>query len=338
MTVGVAVIGAGRAGMIHARNFAGRVPGGRLVAVADPVLVKAGAGCFELPGVKVLADYRAVLNDPDVRAVVVATPTAFHKEIVVAAARSGRHVLCEKPMAMDAVECAAMIDAAERGCVKLQIGFMRRYDAAFVDAWRLLDTGAIGGLVQVKSLTHGPSVPKPWMYDLGKSNGPLAEVNSHDIDTLRWFTGAEFEEVYAIAGNYRCPDARAGHPDFYDNVLLTARFDNGMQGMVGGAQGVGYGYDARCELLGEKGLITIGSLGTSTTGLYTQESGTTRIEKSWTDLFDEAYVAEDREFVNAIADDRQPRVGGRDGLEAVRVVNAGNKSIAERRPVKLSEV
>lgn len=338
MTVGVAVIGAGRAGMIHARNFAGRVPGGRLVAVADPALVKAGAGCFELSGVKVLADYREALNDPDVRAVVVATPTAFHKEIVVAAARSGRHVLCEKPMAMDAVECEAMIDAAERGCVKLQIGFMRRYDAVFVEARRLLDTGSIGGLVQVKSLTHGPSVPKPWMYDLRKSNGPLAEVNSHDIDTLRWFTGSEFEEVYAIAGNYRCPDARAGHPDFYDNVLLTARFANGMQGMIGGAQGVGYGYDARCELLGEKGLITIGSLGTSTTGLYTREGGTTRIEKSWTDLFDEAYVAEDREFVNAITDDKEPRVGGSDGLQAVRVVNAGNKSIVERRPVKLSEV
>jgi myo-inositol 2-dehydrogenase/D-chiro-inositol 1-dehydrogenase/scyllo-inositol 2-dehydrogenase (NAD+) len=82
MTVGVAVIGAGRAGMIHARNFAGRVPGGRLVAVADPVLVKAGAGCFELPGVKVLADYRAALNDPDVRAVVVATPTAAHYRLL----------------------------------------------------------------------------------------------------------------------------------------------------------------------------------------------------------------------------------------------------------------
>jgi predicted dehydrogenase len=336
--LGIAVIGAGRAGMIHARNFAGAIEGARLRILADPVLGQAGAEVPDLPGVRAVADYRDALRDPGVRAVVVATPTAFHREIVVAAAAAGRHVLCEKPMAMDAAECRAMIEATDAAGMRLQIGFMRRYDAAFVEAKRLLESGAIGRLVQAKSITHGPSIPKPWMYDLRKSNGPLAEVNSHDIDSLRWLTGSEFEEVYAIAGNYRCPDAAAAFPDFYDNVVLTARFANGMQGMIGGAQGVRYGYDARCELLGEKGLITVGSAGTATTGLYTQDGGPTRIERSWMNLFAAAYEAEDRDFVRAIEEDRAPRATGRDGLEAVRVVNAGNRSIAERRPVRMAEV
>lgn len=338
-SVSVCVIGSGRAGLIHARNLAaGNVGGARLQALVDPVPEALAAGLKELGVERGYADWRAAVGDPAVDAVVIATPTAFHRDIAVAAAEAGKHILCEKPMAMNAAECEAMIAAAAKAGVVLQIGFMRRHDAAFVEAKRLLDSGAIGRLVQIKSITHGPSIPKPWMYDLRKSNGPLAEVNSHDIDTLRWFTGGEFETVYAMGDNYRCPDARSAFPDFYDNVLLTARFSNGIQGMIGGAQGVRYGYDARCELLGEKGLITVGSIGTTTTATYTAETGSTRIERSWMNLFEAAYLAEDRDFIECIRVARAPKAGGRDGLMAVRVVNAGNQSIAERRPVELSDV
>jgi myo-inositol 2-dehydrogenase/D-chiro-inositol 1-dehydrogenase/scyllo-inositol 2-dehydrogenase (NAD+) len=337
--IGVCVIGSGRAGMIHARNFAADcVPGARLVALADPAPEALGAGLKELSIDQGYGEWREALADRDVGAVVITTPTAFHREIAVAAAQAGKHILCEKPMAMNAAECEAMIAAADSGRVVLQIGFMRRHDAAFVEARRLLDSGVIGRLVQIKSITHGPSIPKFWMYDLEKSNGPLAEVNSHDIDTLRWFTGSEFETVYAMGDNYRCRDAKAEFPDFYDNVLLVARFANGMQGMIGGAQGVRYGYDARCELLGEKGLITVGCIGTTTTATYTAEGGSTRIEKSWMSLFETAYLAEDCDFAQCIRTGRAPRAGGRDGLMAVRVVNAGNRSIAERRPVEMKDV
>ena len=197
---------------------------------------------------------------------VVATPSVHHCEIVLAAAAAGKHILCEKPMAMNAAECDTMLAAAQRGGVKLQIGFMRRFDPGFVAAKERVDAGEIGSVVLVKSLTHGPTTPKPWMYDIRKSNGPLSEVNSHDIDTVRWFAGSEFEEVYAIGGNYRSPEARQQYPDFYDNVVLSARLTNGMQGSISGAQGVQYGYDARCEILGEKGLITVGSLAADSGG------------------------------------------------------------------------
>ena len=126
---------------------------------------------------------------PRVDAVVVVTPTSLHREVVLAAAKAGKHVLCEKPMAMDVRECDDMIDACARASVKLQIGFMRRYDESFRAAKERVDAGEIGEVVLVKSLTHGPSVPQEWMYDIAKSNGPLAEVNSHDIDAARWFTG-----------------------------------------------------------------------------------------------------------------------------------------------------
>ena len=320
---GIALIGCGRAGLIHARNFAAGIRDARLAALCDPVADALAAAGRELGVTACYTDYRQVLDDPAVHAVVVVTPTSLHREIVVAAARAGKHALCEKPMAMNAAECADMIRAAGRHRVKLQIGFMRRFDAGFVAARQRIASGEIGDVVLVKSLTHGPSVPKPWMYDIRKSNGPLAEVNSHDIDTLRWFTGGEFETVFAVAGNYRCPDAKKEFPDFYDNVVLTARFRNGMQGVITGAQGVGYGYDARCEALGQKGMITVGAW---------PGPG---MSQSWQTLFADAYRAEDEDFIRCILEDRPPRVTGLDGMRAVEVVNAGNESIQTGKPVSL---
>ncbi len=334
--IGIAIIGSGRAGMIHARNFAAGIEGSRLAAVVDPFKAAREAAAAELGLDRSYEDYRSALGDPDVDAVVVVTPTLYHRDIVLAAAAAKRHVLCEKPMAMTADECAEMDSACAAAGVKLQIGFMRRFDSNFVAAKEAIDSGAIGAPVLIKSLTRGPSVPQPWMYDIDKSNGPLAEVNSHDIDTLRWFSGSDISEVYAVAGNYRCPNAKAEFPDFYDNVVMTVRFGNGMQGCIDGAVSVGYGYDARLEILGTKGVIHVGSLEDGTVSICSSGSGILRpAVKSWRTLFTQAYIEEDRAFVRCILEDSPPRVTGRDGMMAVKVVNAGNRSIRTGTPVKL---
>jgi myo-inositol 2-dehydrogenase/D-chiro-inositol 1-dehydrogenase/scyllo-inositol 2-dehydrogenase (NAD+) len=173
------------------------------------------------------------------------------------------------------------------------------------------------------------------MYDLKKSNGPLAEVNSHDIDTLRWFTGSEFKTVYALGSNYRCQEAREAFPDFYDNVCLCASFESGMQGFIGGAQGVKYGYDARVEVLGTEGILFIGRLNETSVVSCTRNGIVTPVVKSWVDLFLGAYRAEDEDFVRCILEDRLPSVTGLDGLRAVEVVNAGNESIRTGEVVRL---
>jgi predicted dehydrogenase len=337
--LGICVIGSGRAGMIHARNFARRVTRARLVALTDshaPTLADAKA---ELEVETGYADYRQALADPRVDAVVVVTPTSLHREVVLAAARSGKHVLCEKPMGMNVRECDDMIDACATASVKLQLGFMRRYDESFRSAKERLDAGEIGEAVLVKSLTHGPSVPQEWMYDIAKSNGPLAEVNSHDIDAVRWFTGSEIVEVYALGGNYRCPQAREKYPDFYDNVAMVFRFADGRQGFIDGAASVGYGYDSRMEVVGTRGVLFVGRAEQDSVVTCSTDRGIVRpFVKSWRTLFTEAYYAEDQDFVDCILDGREPRVRGIDGRMAVAVVNAGNRSIAERKPVKVEGV
>ena len=334
--VGICLIGAGRAGMIHAANFRSRVPNAKIVAVADPFEEAAVKACGELGISKYYLSYREALQDDEVDAVVVVAPTVYHKEIVVASARAGKHVLCEKPMAMDEFECDEMIAACREKKVKLQMAFMRRFDESFVQAKEVIESGEIGNVVMVRSNTRGPSVPQKWMYDIEKSNGPLAEVNSHDIDTLRWFTGSEFKSVYAIAGNYRSPDALPDYPDFYDNVVMNARFTNGMQGCIDGAQGVGYGYDARVEVLGTKGIIFLGQVHEKSIITCTRDKGMVRpAMNSWRYLFRDAYFAEDVDFVQCILEDREPKVRGIDGKMAVKVVKAGNTSIKSKSIIEL---
>jgi predicted dehydrogenase len=326
----IGVIGTGRVGIIHAHNFARAVPHATLAWLVDPDEISRLNAAREV-GLNAnhgtTVDYREALKDERLDAVVIAMPTAFHKEIVVAAAEAGKHVLCEKPMALNAEECDEMTAACDAARVKLQIGFMRRFDAGFRDALARLQAGEIGELVHVRSLTHGPSIPKPWMFDMAQSNGPLAEVNSHDIDTVRWFADDDVAEVYAMAGNFRSPEARDAFPDFYDQIHLSMKFHRGAQGSISGAQGVRYAYDARAEIIGTEGILFVGGLRAPlVTCVNRDREIISTAVGSWRDLFADAYLEEDRAFVRSILDDSPSPVTGHDGKEAVKIVVAGNRS------------
>ena len=279
---------------------------------------------------------KAQMKNEDIDAVIIACPTKFHKEITVAAANAGKHIFCEKPMAMNEEECDEMIEAAEKNHVKLQIGFMRRFDESFQEAKKMIEVGEIGEVVSVKSHTRGPSKPKEWMYDISISNGPLGEVCSHDIDTVRWFSGSEISSLYAIGGNYRNKEIAEKYPDFYDNVIMSVEFENGMQGVVEGAQYVQYGYDARVEILGTEGVICLGDVHEKKVLTCTKNHNVKRpTMHSWTYLFKDAYVAEDTAFVRAILDNTEVKATGHDGKMAVRIVRIGNESLKEKKIKKL---
>lgn len=333
--IGICLIGAGRAGLIHAVNFRRAVPGADLVAVADPYLEACQNACKELDIDRYYLDYKLALQDPDVDAVVIVAPTSLHCEMVEAAAAAGKHVFCEKPMAMNEEECERMIQACKHHSVILQLGFMRRFDDSFELAYEAVQRGDIGDVVMVRSNTRGPSIPMKWTYDLKKSNGPLAEVNSHDIDSLRWFSGSEFSSVYAIAGNYRCPDAIEEYPDYYDNVSMIARFKNNAQGIIDGAVSVKYGYDARVEILGTHGCIYLGEMKDKRISIVTNSGVVLPVQNSWRTLFTDAYLKEDKHFIECIREGKKPKAGGLDGKMNVKVVNAGNRSILSKSIVHL---
>ena len=217
--------------MIHAKSYAGLVSGAELIAICDADEKNLEAAQIIVNVRYVYNDYREALKNDEIDAVIVVTPTRFHKDIVCAAANAGKHIFCEKPMASSPEECDEMIESCRMNNVKLQIGFMRRFDKNFKRGREIIDSGVIGPVAMIKSNTYGPSEPKEWMYDIRNNQGPIGEVNSHDLDICRWYAGSEPRRIYAVGNNFRSPEKAAEYPDYYDSCSVTIEFANGVIGV-----------------------------------------------------------------------------------------------------------
>jgi myo-inositol 2-dehydrogenase/D-chiro-inositol 1-dehydrogenase/scyllo-inositol 2-dehydrogenase (NAD+) len=273
-------------------------------------------------------------------AVVITTPTFTHAELAVTAAQHGKHILLEKPMALTLEECDQIIHTARENNILLQMGFMRRFDPEFVAAAERIQAGEIGQPMMIKSLTHGPGLPPAWARDLKTSNGNLAEVNSHDWDTLRWLMGSNYLRVYTEVSNFKGKARGIDIENYYDNDLVNVRFENDGLGSISGVCPCDYGYDARVEIVGEKGIMQIGELkGQAVVVCTDRDQGLiTPIFRTWPQRFEWAYIHEMEHFIESIQEGSEPSVGGEDGRWAVAGVLAATKSFLEERPVYLSEV
>jgi scyllo-inositol 2-dehydrogenase (NAD+) len=280
------------------------------------------------------------LQKTEFEAVVITTPTFTHKDLSVLAAENGKHVFLEKPMAMDLEECDQIIDACQKGGAHLQLGFMRHFDPDFSLAYDRIQAGEIGEPMLVKSLTHGPGLPPPWARDLKTSNGNLAEVNSHDLDATRWLMGSNPERIYLEVANFKGDERGVDTENYYDNMIASLKFESGALGSISGVCPCDYGYDARMEIIGKKGIMIVGELKNNalTIGIDRDTGLVTPIFKRWPDRFRMAYIHEIEHFIKSIQADTPPKVNGEDGRWAVAGVLAGTKSMLEERPVLLSEV
>ncbi|MBE2270149.1 MAG: Gfo/Idh/MocA family oxidoreductase [Anaerolinea sp.] len=338
----VCLVGAGRAGRVHANSLTQHVPGGVLVALVDAVeATRAETG--EMYGIDDSARFatlEAALTWGQFDAVVITTPTFTHRDLAVAAARAQKHVFLEKPMALNLAECDDIIDAAAENSVVLQIGFMRRFDPEFAAAYERIQAGEIGQPMIVKSLTHGPGLPPAWARDLSLSNGMLAEVNSHDWDCTRWLAGSNPQRVYVEIANFKGERHQITTPNFYDNQLTSIRFENGALGSISGVCPCEYGYDARVEIIGERGIMQIGDIRGQAVivGTNRDQGYITPIYRTWPQRFAWGYIREMEHFIECIRTGNPTRAAGIDGRWAVAGVLAGTRSFLEERPVLLREV
>jgi len=307
-----------------------------VVSVVDANLEAAKNLASLLGGISYYESLTNAIKKEDFDAVFITTPTFTHHPLTVEAAEAGKHIFCEKTMALTLQEADEMISVARRNNVKLQIGFMRRFDPEFRKAKSLIDEGVIGKPVLVKSVGRGPGLPPRWALDPRTGLGMVAEVNSHDFDTLRWFMNDEFKMIYADAAALLRPDVAEEFPDFHDIVAVIARFQKGGFGIIDGGCPVNYAYDARVEVLGTEGLIAIGEIqGTSLLICHKDQKIVTEPFHSWRDRFKEAYIAEAESFIKSIIEDREPKVTGEDGRKALEATLAAIKSIKDRKPVEL---
>jgi predicted dehydrogenase len=336
----ICMVGAGRVGRLHTGNLVRRV-GDRaeVTAICDPGVAVAQELADDFGVTAVYPSLAEALRGQAFDGVVITTPTFTHRDEAVLALEAGLHVHLEKPMAMNLAECRDITAAATASGRTVQLGFMRRFDVDFVAAADQLRGGELGDPMIIKSLTHGPGLPPAWANDIRTSNGMLAEVNSHDLDTVSWFAGSDPVDISVRVANFKGAERGATAPHFYDTVVATITFASGALAVVTGVCPADYGYDSRVEVITTHGLLQVGDTGPG--GLTTVLAGTgdagRALYRSWRDRFAEAYATEMVELVAAL-DGAPVRVGLAEGTQAVALVLAGTRSLLEGRTVALSEV
>jgi predicted dehydrogenase len=334
--LGVGVFGVGEMGRRHAENLRRLVPEARLVAVASATGApdRARQTAHELEIEHSYASLEALLECKDLDAVLIAAPDKFHAQAIAIAARAGKDILCEKPLALNLADAHAALHAVAEAHVRLQIGFMRRYDPAYTAARTWIEAGEIGVPVIFKSLGRDKDAPPLAAYQ-SKVNGMLLYNNTiHDFDMGRWLMGDEITEVH-------CYTTVAIRPEVaqYDDVVASVvnlRYRGGAIGNIESYVQAVYGYDVRTEIVGSKGSILVGSFHQTPATFLTANGGTQILVDHFLTRFAEAYVAEVRDFVQNTLNDRTPRVSGEDGLKALAIAVAAEKSHLKSEPVQVS--
>jgi myo-inositol 2-dehydrogenase/D-chiro-inositol 1-dehydrogenase len=318
--VNIAVIGTGRIGSVHTRDLARLVPEANLVAVCDIRLEVAQAVADELGIRRVVKDYHELLADPDIEAILIATNTNTHAFIVKDVAEAGKHIFCEKLLAV-----------VEKTGVKLQVGFNRRYDQSFQRVHEIVASGEIGRPCILK-ITNRDPVPPSVEY-ARTSGGMFLDMSIHDLDMARFQIG-EIEEIYAIGNVLVAPEL--AEVDDVDTNIITLRFTNGAMGVIDNSRQAVYGYDQRLEVFCSGG-VAMADNETVNTVVKANESGyqSDKLPYFFIQRYAKCYVAEKRDFVECVRDDRTPSVTGKDGRAAVALGHAAWKSLRENRPVQV---
>jgi inositol 2-dehydrogenase len=328
--VRMGLVGLGRMGRFHAATLAGRIPGARLVRVADASEDLARENAVRLGGVGWSTRYEELLEDSTVEAVVVASPTHLHAQMVEAAAAAGKHVFCEKPISQDLGRTYEVIEAVRAAGVKLQVGFQRRFDPDYRVAKERISGGHIGEVYLFRTTLR--DMRSPGFDYIRDSGGFFADVTVHDFDAARWLVG-EITEVTAAG-------AALSDPGFeevgdIDNAVITLRFAGGALGVIDNSRVAGYGYECSSEILGHRGTLRIDnprsvSVETLTPGRACRDYVSDFIER-----FAEAYRGEMEHFVRVVRGEAEPEPNGADAAAAAVLARAAERSHLEGRTVRL---
>ena len=322
--LGVGVLGVGEMGRRHAENLRRLVPHANLVAVADVDLERARGVAAELEIENSYGSLEAMLECKTLNAVVIATPDKFHAVSVKTAAAAGRDILCEKPLALSLADAHELLAAVSKAGVRMQVGFMRRYDPAYGAAMQRIEAGEIGTPVVFKSIGRDKDGPPLSSYQ-SNNNGMLFYTNTiHDFDLARWLMQDEVAEVHA----YTTVAIRPEIAQFGDVVagVVNLKFAQGAIGNIESHAQAAYGYDVRTEIIGSRGSILVGSLNRIPATLLSAQGSTRPIADHFLTTFADAYLAEIQDFVERILQDRPLRVTGEDGLRALAICTAAENS------------
>jgi myo-inositol 2-dehydrogenase/D-chiro-inositol 1-dehydrogenase len=333
--INVGLIGAGRIGRVHAENLVYRVPQANLGAVSDVFVEAAETLAAELGIAAVHQDPRRILEDKAIDAVLICSSTDTHARLMEDAAKAGKQIFCEKPIALDLGEIDRALAVVEQAGVKLMIGFNRRFDPSFRRVREIVAAGEVG-VPHLLRITSRDPAPPPIEY-VRVSGGIFLDMTIHDFDMARFLMGREVESLYAAGGVLVDPDI--GQAGDVDTAVVTLHFGGGALGIIDNSRQAVYGYDQRVEVFGSGGVASADNAYPNTVEIGDAQ----RIHRDlplnfFMERYTESYVNEMRAFVTCIVDDTPPPVTGLDGRIPVVMGYAAKRSLEEGRLVALSEV
>jgi predicted dehydrogenase len=329
--VGLAVIGLGRIGEVHARNLTGRVVGAGLVGVADVDTSRASALADEL--CCVAGSVEELLSHADVEGIVIATPVATHLDLIREAAAAGKHVLCEKPFASQVEEAIDVLDLVRAAGIVLQVGFHRRFDPDYAEAHHRLARGDMGEPYLVRTSMRDMAPPAEEIVR-AQAGGFVVDATGHDFDALRWLAG-EIREVSAFGAALSSPlfESIGDH----DNLVLVVRFASGALGVIDNSRVAGYGFECSTEILGSRGTLRVGDHHRHQFSIL--RDGREEFERvtDFIDRFEVAYRLELEAFARSVRSGRQQGASGVDGVAAVVLSQAAQRSLETGATTSLVE-
>ncbi len=333
----IGLIGAGRIGKIHGESIANRNPNATLAAISDVYLPAAEELAAKLHVSTIYEDYRQILADPTIDAVAICSSSDVHAEQIIAAAEAGKHIFCEKPIAIDLAKIDEALAAVEKAGVKLFIAFQRRFDPTFAAAQAQVAAGKLGDPRLIVITARDPA-PPPIDY-IKKSGGLFFDMTVHDFDLARFFVpDSEIVEVYATGGNLVDEKIGSEGGDI-DTAMVMLKYANGASAVINNCRESAYGYDQRLEWFGSGGQVQV----TNHHPDYAVVSTADHIQRSlpyhfFLERYMDAYVNEMQSFIECVDNDTEPATNGIDGRWPVVLAMAATKSLKENRPVKISEI
>jgi myo-inositol 2-dehydrogenase/D-chiro-inositol 1-dehydrogenase len=335
--VRVGIVGLGRLGRRHAANLGWHVPGARLVAACSPVDEERAWAQQHLPEVTLYADYDALLADTSVDAVWLVTPTSLHAQQIIAALHAGKHVFCEKPLSLDLTECDRVIEAhARHAHLHVMIGFVRRFDASYRDAFEQVAKGAIGRPFMVRSQTCDKNDPDGFFVRFAPTSGGLfLDCSVHDIDLARWLLGnPRAKRVYA-SGTIAIHEGLRECGDI-DNGVGTIEFDDGRLAVLYASRTMAHGHDTQTEVIGTAGALSVGRNPRLNRVEIADENGIRNAcTPTFFERFENAFLREAQAFVALLAQCAPTGLRLDDAREATRIGIALRDAYASGRPVDL---
>jgi len=332
MSTTVGVIGAGRIGRMHTENLVHAVPEAFVKAIASPHLDE---GWAEGLGIPIRStDNEAVLGDPEIEAVVITAPSGLHCDLIRQAAAAGKHIFCEKPVAFEPNAIEEVRDVVQKAGVQLQVGFNRRSDPSLLDLMAAVGGGRIGDVHTVRVTNRDPKAPP--IDFVKRSGGLFLDFVIHDFDTVRFLSGSEIVEVYAVGGVLIDPEI--GAVGDIDTAVVTLKLESGALAVIDNSRQAVYGYDQRFEVFGSAGSVAVGNT-TPSTRVVSTTGGVfgSKPHDGFVTRYREAFVGELKSFLAAVRGDAPVAAGAEDALAAVRAACAARESFERQRPVRLAE-